>query len=101
MSFYSEVEEAETNLSHEVRLICASVAHGAVHNNDFCFSSTRLKIIPILLFSLHRIHLLPVKMMWLLTAAANMAMLNFMHMPQPALLIPTLLHLVTCQLTMR
>ena len=38
MSFYSEVEK---NLSHEVRLIYTSVAHSVIHNNDFCFSSTK------------------------------------------------------------
>ena len=50
------------------------------------------------LFSLHRIHLLTVQMVWLLTAV-TMSLPSIMHMPMPP--PPTLLHLVSCQVTMR
>ena len=32
-------EEVETNLSHEARLSCVSVAHSVINNYNFCFSS--------------------------------------------------------------
>ena len=44
MSSYSIIEEeVETNLSHEVRLIYASVAHSVVHSNNFCFLPHMIK----------------------------------------------------------